>query len=218
MRKGIALSAAAAALVMTAASVTPAAAAASERLLAHGPTGVTIKIVNYNGSGCPKDTAEVAIAPTADSFTITYAKYIAQAGGTATPIDSRKSCQLVLNVHVPHGYSYSVSSTEHRGYASLQPGANGTQVATYYFQGQPETAAIPHSLVGPLKKNWQFNDSVPVSQLVWSPCGEERNFNIKTEVRVDPGTSDPTKVSFVGVDSLDNTIKTIYRYTWKLCP
>ncbi|TYK53294.1 DUF4360 domain-containing protein [Actinomadura decatromicini] len=215
MRKGIALSTAAAALAMTAASVTP--AAASEHLLAHGPTGITIDVISYNGSGCPKDSASPAIASSADSFTVTYAKYIAQAGGTVSPVEARKSCQLILNVHVPHGFSYAVSTTEHRGYASLLSGASGTQVASYYFMGHPETAETSHPLTGPIKKNWQFNDAVTFTQLVWSPCGEERFFNIKTEVRVEPGT-DKTKVSFVGVDSLDNTIKTTYRYTWKTCP
>ncbi|TDB90455.1 DUF4360 domain-containing protein [Actinomadura sp. KC216] len=216
MRKGIAFSVAAAALAMTAASVTP--AAASENPLAQDPppTGVTMKLVTVNGSGCPAGTAAVALARDFKSFTVTYSAYIAQTGGASKPIDARKSCQLNLDVFVPHGFSYAVSKTEHRGYASLQPGAKATQVASYYFQGETDTKQISHHLAGPLKDDWQFNDTVPFAQLVWSPCGEQRYFNIKTEVRVDVGT-DPAKVSYIGVDSIDNTIKTTYHYSWKKC-
>ncbi|TDD96433.1 DUF4360 domain-containing protein [Actinomadura rubrisoli] len=217
MRKGIAISAAAAALAMTAASVAPA-AAASEQLLSRGPIGVTIEIATVNGSGCPPKSAAVALSKDNEAFTVTYSKYTAQTGGASSPPDARKNCQINMTVHVPQGYTYAIASTDYRGYASLQAGANATQLASYYFQGDPSTRQYSHSLNGPYGKSWQSTDKVNVSQLVWKPCGEERNFNINTELRVDQGTSIPSKVSLITMDSTDNTIKTTYHYAWKPCP
>ncbi|QXJ20950.1 DUF4360 domain-containing protein [Actinomadura graeca] len=214
MRKGIAILAAAA-LATTAASVSP--AAASGQWLARGPIGVTIEIATVNGTGCPPGSAAVALSEGNDAFTVTYSKYIAQTGGASAPTDARKNCQINLRVHVPQGFTYAISSTDYRGYASLQPGASGEQLASYYFQGDSRTREFSHSIPGPYKKNWQSTDLVDVSQLVWAPCGEQRNFNTNTEVRAEQGTSDASKVSFIAMDSTDGSIKTTYHYAWKTC-
>ncbi|WP_131735887.1 DUF4360 domain-containing protein [Actinomadura roseirufa] len=217
MRKRIALSAAAAcALAMTTASVTT--AAASAPLFTPGPNGVTIEIATVNGSGCPLGTAAVALSPDKEAFTVTYSNYTAQVGGPSKPTDFRKNCQINMKVHVPQGFTYAISSTDYRGFASLQPGSEAWQLASYYFQGSQGTETISHHLPGPAKKSWQFDDEVPVAQLVYKPCGEERNFNINTELRVDEGTSDPAKVSFITMDSTDGSIKTTYHFAWKRCP
>ncbi|TDD98108.1 DUF4360 domain-containing protein [Actinomadura rubrisoli] len=219
MRKGIFIStaAAAAALTMTAASVAPA-TAASEEFLAHGPNGVTISIATVNGSGCPPETVAIALSAGHDAFTVTYSKYLAQAGGASAPTDARKNCQINMIVHVPPGFTYAISSTDYRGYAGLQKGANATQLASYYFHGDPRPRQYSHSLSGPYKMSWKTTDKPDVSQLVYKPCDEERSLNINTEVRVDLGTSDPAKVSFIAVDSADSTIKTTYHFAWKRCP
>ncbi|MGH3242035.1 MAG: DUF4360 domain-containing protein [Spirillospora sp.] len=217
MLKGIAISAAVATLATTIAAVAPAAAAGGE-YLEHGPKGVTIDVATVNGSGCPIGTAAVALSENNDAFTITYSKYLAQVGGSSSPIDERKNCQINLRVHVPQGFTYAVSTTDYRGYANLQTGAKANQLASYYFQGDSRTREFSHGLVGPWKKNWQSTDVVDITQLVWSPCGEQRNFNVNTELRADLGSSDQTKVSYISMDSTDGDINTTYHYTWKTCP
>ncbi|GAA4233317.1 DUF4360 domain-containing protein [Actinomadura meridiana] len=216
MRKGIAISGAAAALATTVVSVTP--AAASVEYLQRGPDGVTIEVATVNGSGCPIGSTAIALSPDNDAFTITYSKYLAQVGGNSQPTDDRKNCQINLRVHVPQGFTYAVSSTDYRGFASLQTGVTGTLAASYYFQGYPGTRHYSYDWPGPLRKNWQQSDLVPVQQLVFKECGEERLFNVNTELRLDPGESDPAKVSYMSMDSTDGSIKTTYHYTWKTCP
>ncbi|TMR04270.1 DUF4360 domain-containing protein [Actinomadura soli] len=213
MRKGIAISAAAAALAMTAASVSP--AAADEEFLGRGPDGVTIEVATINGSGCPIGTAAIALNETNDAFTVTYSEYIAQVGGNSKPTDSRKNCQINMRVHVPQGFTYAVAATDYRGYANLKTGANAAQTASYYFQGDPRTRRYTYPVKGPFSNSWQNTDVVDVSQLVWSPCGEQRNFNINTDLRIE--TTDESKVSFIGMDSTDGSIKTTYHYSWKRC-
>ncbi|WUH97819.1 DUF4360 domain-containing protein [Spirillospora sp. NBC_00431] len=214
MRKGIAITAAAAAaLGLTAVSVSPAAASQFVR----GPKGVTIDIATVNGSGCPAGTTAVAISDDAEAFTVTYSDYLAKAGGDATPTDGRKNCQINMKVHVPQGFTYAIAQTDYRGYAYLEKGAKAVQKASYYFQGSSPTGTVTNNLSGNYDNNWQFTDKIPVGALVWKNCGEQRNFNINTEVRVTKGT-DASKQSFIIMDSTDGSLKTIYHFKWKTCP
>ncbi|TDD29270.1 DUF4360 domain-containing protein [Actinomadura sp. KC06] len=217
MRKGIAITAAAAAaLGLTAASISPA-AAASSRLLDRGPDGVTIDIATVNGSGCPAGTTAVAISDDKEAFTVTYSDYMAQAGGSSKPTDGRKNCVISMKVHVPQGFTYAIAQTDYRGYAYLEKGASAVQKASYWFQGNSPTGVIQHNIPGAYDNNWQYTDRIPVDALVWKKCGEQRNFNINTEIRATAGT-DKTKTSFIAMDSTDGSIKTKYHFSWKTCP
>ncbi|MGW2744938.1 DUF4360 domain-containing protein [Streptomyces sp. NPDC001450] len=181
------------------------------------PDKIVIDVATVNGSGCPAGTAAVAVSPDNTAFTVTYSNYLAQAGGNSDPTAFRKNCQLNLVVHVPQGFTYAVASADYRGFLSLQPGASGTQKASYYFQGSPNTAAKSHPFSGPYNDDWQATDSTDWTQLVWAPCGVLRNFNINTELRVTAGST-PSKVSFMTMDSTDGDISTVYHFAWKHCP
>nr|WP_242613156.1 DUF4360 domain-containing protein [Herbihabitans rhizosphaerae] len=180
---------------------------------------IVIDVVTVNGSGCPEGSAAVAVSEDNTKFTVTYSKYLAQVGKGSTPTDFRKNCQLNLVVHVPQGFTYAIASTDYRGYANIQPGANFLVKASYYFQGMSDTIPKSETFKGPLDDNWQATHKIPVDQVVYKPCGEERNFNINTELRVNAGTSDPaTTTSFVTMDSTDADYKTEYHFSWKECP
>ena len=62
------------------------------------------------------------------------------------------------------------------------------------------------------------SDETDFSQVVWHPCGERRNFNINTELRVNKGTSSPSSTSYMSMDSTDGSINTLYHFSWKRCP
>ncbi|MFM9441845.1 DUF4360 domain-containing protein [Streptomyces acidiscabies] len=182
------------------------------------PDKIVINLATINGSGCPAGTAAVAVSEDNTAFTVTYSDYLAQAGGSSDPTAFRKNCQLSMVVHVPGGFTYAIASVDYRGFASLQRGASGMQRASYYFQGSPQTVAKSHSFNGALTDNWQATDSTEWAQLVWAPCGVQRNFNVNTEVRVTAGSQSPGKVSFMTMDSTDGDFSTIYHVAWKECP
>jgi hypothetical protein len=182
------------------------------------PDKIVINVATVNGSGCPQGTTAVAVSEDNTAFTVTYSAYLAQVGGNSDPTAFRKNCQLNLVVHVPQGFTYAIASADYRGFASLQPGASGAQKASYYFQGSSSTAAITHPFRGPYNDNWQSTDVTDWAQLVWAPCGVQRNFNINTELRVNAGTSTPGSTSFMTMDSTDGDISTIYHLAWKECP
>lgn len=182
------------------------------------PDKIVIDVATVNGSGCRPGTAAVAVSEDNTAFTVTYSEYLAQVGGNSDPTAFRKNCQLSLIVHVPSGFTYAIASADYRGFASLQSGANGVQRASYYFQGSSQTVFKNHTFSGALNDNWQATDTTDWANLVYAPCGVQRNFNINTELRVNAGTSSPSKVSFMTMDSTDGDISTVYHMAWKQCP
>ncbi|SDM81991.1 protein of unknown function [Lentzea albidocapillata subsp. violacea] len=183
------------------------------------PDHITIDVVTVNGSGCPAGTAAVAVSEDNKAFTVTYSDYLAQIGVGARPTDFRKNCQLNLRVNVPQGFTYGIAQADYRGFAHLERGAYAIQKANYYFQGMSQNDSASHRYNGPHSDDWQATDQTELAAIVYSPCGEKRNFNINTELRVYPGSSNTaTTTSFVSMDSTDGAIDTIYQFSWKTCP
>ncbi|WP_416984487.1 DUF4360 domain-containing protein [Streptomyces sp. T028] len=182
------------------------------------PDKIVIDVATVNGSGCRPGSAAVAVSEDNTAFTVTYSEYLAQVGGNSDPTAFRKNCQLSLIVHVPQGFTYAIAQADYRGFASLQSGANAVQRASYYFQGSSQTVFKNHTFNGALNDNWQATDVTDWANLVYAPCGVQRNFNINTELRVNAGTSSPSRVSFMTMDSTDGDINTVYHMAWKECP
>jgi len=183
------------------------------------PDHVTIDVVTVNGSGCPLGTAAVAVSEDNKAFTVTYSDFLAQVGVGARPTDFRKNCQLSLRVNVPQGFTYGIAQADYRGFAHLEAGATGMERANYYFQGMSPTAYKVHNYAGFLSDDWQATDTTEIAAIVFAPCGEKRNFNINTELRVNAGTSNPaTTTSFMSMDSVDGSIDTTYHFSWLVCP
>ena len=179
---------------------------------------MVIDVVAANGSGCPSNTAEVTVAPDSTAFTVTYSQFTAQVGPGAKPTDFRKNCQLGLNVHVPHGYTYAIAGTDYRGFAHLAAGAFASETAFYYFQGEPQTTRIRHNFTGYTDGDWQRTDTVGIASLSFLRCGDERYLNVNTELRVSGGWSNLSKnTSFLTMDSTDGRIDTVYHVAWEKC-
>jgi hypothetical protein len=178
---------------------------------------IVVDVQTVNGSGCPRGSAAVAVAPDNTAFTVTYSEYLAQVGPEADPTDFRKNCQLNLLIHVPHGFTYAIAQADYRGFAHLARGADGLQQASYYIQGTSPTSRISHPFAGPYSNNWQTTDKKDVRELVFAPCGEDRSLNVNTELRVGAGASDSHSTSFMTMDSTDGGVNTKYHFAWKKC-
>ncbi len=179
---------------------------------------VAIDVMTVNGSGCPAGTATVTMAPDNTAFQVRYDAFLAQVGGAAQPTDVRKNCQIALLVDVPQGFTYAIARAEYRGTARLARGATGLEQAAYYFQGESETAYVPHAFSGPMSGGWRTTDTVDAASLVFAPCGAARVLNINAELRVSPGTSDPdTTPSFLAMDASAGSVQTVYQLSWRQC-
>jgi Domain of unknown function (DUF4360) len=179
------------------------------------PTGrVVIEVVKVNGSGCRPGTATVAVSADNSAFTITYSGYLVQTGADAKNKDLLKDCRLKLKVGVPKGFTYTISSTDYRGYAQLESGATGRMGADYKFQGGDKIVGVNHTFTAPMDDDWQVTDAATAG---FEPCGKQRQLNIDTELEVGAGTSDPKAINLLSMDSTDGSVHTTYNLAWKTC-
>ncbi|MDR7275706.1 DUF4360 domain-containing protein [Catenuloplanes atrovinosus] len=204
-------------LALIASSLIAASPASAGNILEDPPADkMVIDLVAMAGSGCRPGSADVAVSPDNTAFTAIYSDYLAQAGPGIASTEGRKNCQLNVLVHVPQGFSFAITKVDYRGYGLLQTGAVASQRANYYFQGMTQGTFTNHPIAAPFDDNWIASDEVPIAAVVWHPCGELRNLNINTELRVSKGTS--TTTSFLTMDSTDGSIATTYHFAWKRCP
>jgi hypothetical protein len=180
---------------------------------------VVVDLVTVVGSGCPRGTTSVSVSPGNTLLSLGFSDFIAGVGAGMKITDFRKTCQLSLMVHAPSGFTYAVPAVRYSGYAYLEPGASASLRTSSYFSGLTDTRLIKHPLVGPFDNDWTFQDTPGLSDLMWAPCGEPRNLNVNTELRVKAGTSDvTTKTSYIVLDSLGNNDSASFRLEWKRCP
>ncbi|WP_242910912.1 DUF4360 domain-containing protein [Actinomadura terrae] len=179
------------------------------------PDDVSVEVATVNGSGCPQGTSSVVISEDRTAFTVNYSEYLAYAGGDASPVNSRKNCQINLRVNAPANWTYGIIGADHRGFAGLEEGASGLVRTNYYFQGHPTNQVSSHQLKGRYVDDWTFRDRFSPSEVVYKPCGESRNLNLNTELRVNAGSSDSNKMSFLSMDSTHSSAR--YLFAWKRC-
>jgi hypothetical protein len=179
--------------------------------------GITLDVVSVNGSGCPPGTADVTVLPDGSGFRVVYRDFLARAGGSADPVEFRKNCQLNVLVHVPQGFTFAIASAEYRGRARLEAGATALQRTNYYIQGSPDNNYVDHTFAGPLFSGWQTADRTPVTELVYTPCGEFRSVNVNTELRVDEGNTNAGRTSSMSMRASEGNVDTIVHFQWKQC-
>ncbi|TDD76159.1 DUF4360 domain-containing protein [Actinomadura rubrisoli] len=179
------------------------------------PKSVVVELATQEGSGCRWGT--VAVTNDADSFNVTYSTYMAQVGGGSAPRDAQKSCRLGLKITHPPEFTYALQSADHRGFASLEPGSSGSLRSFTVPPGFPEGRGLLHKLKGAYYDTWSFHESSDI-EAPFKRCDANGLFTLKTELQVDLGASDPSKVSFVDLGSVDGGTRTTYNLIWKQCP
>ena len=97
------------------------------------PSQTYIAGLTYGGTGCPPGTVASSFSPDRTTFTMIFDSFIASSGPGVPVTDSRKNCQINVDMRYPSGWSYSIVSVDYRGYASLPAGVSATQKATYYL-------------------------------------------------------------------------------------
>lgn len=204
-------------LALLASSLTVGAPGSAKGIMTDPPTDrVVIDLVAMAGSGCRPGTADVAVSPDNTAFTTIYSDYLVEAGPGIPVTAGRRNCQLNVLVHAPAGYTFAIVKVDYRGYGLLNRGAVASHHASYYFQGMTQTTTSNHPIAAPLNDNWIRTDEVPIASVVWHPCGERRNLNINSELRLSRGSS--TGTSFLTMDSTDGSIETMYHLAWQACP
>ncbi len=180
------------------------------------PEGATVDVVGVSGSGCPAGTSSVVMSEDKTSFTINYGDFIVYAGGGAPPSASQKNCHITLRVNGADDYSYSFLGVNQRGYARLEMEATGDERTHLYFEEGSYGVQIGHPFSGRYISDWRVEDWVGPREMIWKPCGENRDLHLETELRVNAEGPDAAKTSLLSLNATDSEAR--YRFVWRRCP
>lgn len=109
--------------------------------------------LSHGGSGCPQDAtlraaAETSVAPSRSylAIGISTVSFTEQTpGGIA---DTRKSCQVTLEIDHADGYQYAVVASTNSGTVELDDGVTAVVRSLYYFAGNVEQSVTEEQFVG----------------------------------------------------------------------
>lgn len=174
------------------AQVAPAGGGNTQTVSVPDPNGTYFAEITPNGTGCPGGTANTRISDDGLTFTTTFSAYAVAVNSEKT-VDVR-DCQLMIKLHTPQGRSFSVQTFSYTGYARIDRGVTGKQMANYYFQGRPVPPRDGNrvDLAGPYDSDYVFRDEVPIRNRVWSPCGLVRDLQVQTLLQLNANQSGAT--------------------------
>jgi len=180
------------------------------------PSQVYVQSITYGGSGCPQGSVATSISDDAQTFTLIFDQFIASVGPKVPLTESRKNCQLNINLHIPSGWQYSIATADYRGFVQLDPKLVATQKSIYYFQGEVAQVSAGTDFTGPANKDYLVHDEIPFESTVWSPCGVIRPINANTQIRIDT-TKNPNGSGQMTTDSIDGKVTHKLGFTWMKC-
>jgi len=179
------------------------------------PSQVYLSGYAYGGTGCPQGSVGAFVSTDRTTFTLIFDSYVASIGPGVSIVNTRKNCQLNLNLQYPAGFQYSVLSTVFRGYVGIDKGVTATQSAVYYFSGETSQTTTSTSFKGPLSQDYEVEDDVSLTSVVWSPCGAPVALNIDSAVLLTSSVSSAS--GEVTDDSIDGKITFIAGVQWQTC-
>jgi hypothetical protein len=138
------------------------------------------KVLSVNGSGCAGGSAMIT-AKTADSLTLSVPSYSASLGSEAVDARRRQNCLFVLEVSVPAGFTYALSSASLQGTAALAAGVSGSAVTQYFFTRTGEGASSTVQIEGGTNK-WASPGVFPAATVIDAPCDEPSFLSLNTSL------------------------------------
>ncbi|KAJ4338492.1 hypothetical protein N0V95_008029 [Ascochyta clinopodiicola] len=177
------------------------------------PPSFKITNVISGGTGCPRGSIDVNWTDNKILPIYFGQEFTAAVGPKANITDSRKFCQLNLQLEYTPGYSFAIYSAEYTGFASLDAGVTGTVKSTYYFSGAAEQTSSTQTLTGPTRALFKKQDDVAVA--VWSPCSGDALFNIDASVALTPFAGPATGV--LGIARESGRLSSSLYVQWKKC-
>jgi hypothetical protein len=105
------------------------------------PSSFKIAKVAYGGSGCPQGSINVDFTDSRVLPIYFGNDFTASVGPNGDPANSRKNCQINLDLQFSPGFQYTVLSADYSGYADIDAGVKGIVRANYYFSGQQNSVS-----------------------------------------------------------------------------
>ncbi|MCE9575752.1 MAG: DUF4360 domain-containing protein [Deltaproteobacteria bacterium] len=180
---------------------------------------MTISRITSNGTGCPLGTMSANVSADRQALVFAFSEFTAEFGPGISPSAGRKNCVVSIDLTVPAGWQYSLSSASLRGYVDLDTGGRLSLTTTAYFAGSGLSGTFAAARNGPLAQDLVASDPTALSSAGWSTCNAVRAITINTAARASKVSgSSPNATGFFGGDSIDGEVTQSLGLTWRRCP
>jgi len=173
---------------------------------------------SYGGNGCPQGTVGAALSPDQKVLSIAFDEFYVEAGKSVNKTLQRKSCNLIVPIHIPQGLSLSIIKVDYRGYVYAPKGASATFNVEYFLKslGSSNTGPkVTKTFNGPKDQDYLVSHDLGLAATVWSKCGEDVNMRINTSIQAKTNTKKEDVLATV--DSVDLAAGLVYHLQWKQC-
>lgn len=181
---------------------------------AAGAAGLKLGEPSYGGNGCPAGTASVTVSPDESAVSILFDQFMTEAGGMSGKTIDRKSCNLILPVTVPNGYSVAVFQVDYRGFNAVPSGGYNRFEAEYFWAGA-RGPKITRQFSGPITDSFTLTDNLIASAVVWSPCGQSVNLRVNASMLSKTNRYQDDVLG--SVDSADISSGLVYHLQFRRC-
>lgn len=175
---------------------------------------ITLEGAVAAGTGCPAGSVEAHLSDDKKTVTLDFSRFAAEAGPGVSLAESRKNCQVLVDIRYPSGLSYAVRGLKVRGVAKLDEGVKAVVAQKYYFQGGAATATVSKELEGAYSGSYSLVESLDDDELVFSPCEAQRALSLNVTAKVESGNGR----GVVAVTKLGNGNSAQLKLEWKECP
>lgn len=121
--------------------------------VAAAPPAFKVKSVISGGSGCPQGSINIDYTNSGILPIYFSRDFTASVGPSVVADQSRKNCQINIDLQYSPGYSYAIYSADYTGWADIDSGVKGVVKANYYFSGQT-SQVCSFSSSSPLSHNF----------------------------------------------------------------
>jgi hypothetical protein len=173
---------------------------------------------SYGGTGCPQGTVGAALSPDNKALSIVFDSFMAEAGKSSGKSIDRKSCNLIVPIHIPTGLSVSILKVDYRGYVFAPKGTQAKFNVEYFLKSFGSQSSGPKdakTFNGLYDDEYMITNNLGLSAVVWSACGEDVNLRINSSMMAKTNAKKDDVLATV--DSTDIAAGLVYYLQWQKC-
>lgn len=183
------------------------------------PPVASLASMSYAGSACPAGSLAGGIYSDKNDLQI-YTDGIYAATGPGVPLsDSRKVCQISLDIRSTPGWAFALGGIRSTVYLALDRGQTLDFLLRRYSTAPGSMQILAHALIqGPVDGDLRIEDYTDQSRnpLIWSPCGLQRSVNLQLAVRLVSRFPARGMINFPNANLEDSTFH--LPILWRRCP
>lgn len=166
------------------------------QVVAPAASGVKIRGVTLNGTGCPLGTATAVVSPSGDDFTVKFNQFAFGFDGSSSL--NVENCTINIDAVAPAGKAFAVASVKASGEASLAAQTALDFVSQPRFAGTASANDPQQSsrLEGPLSGPVTIQHDFAPDKQFFSTCGTQRSTILGLRGVLRRGAASSTAASF----------------------